>query len=703
MKTANITEKTIAIDNIKRLVVSGDAYDVIQFIVAKEYDGTDLSGADWYLQFTLNKRVADVLELTAVVSGDNLTLDWTPNEWATSSSGVLEFQLFCKIDNTMAYQTKIAKIVVEQTINVVSTGEFTPTVLEQYLDLFEELRDETTTARDEAVSSADTAVAAKDTAVSAASSASSSASSASTSAGNAAISADEAEAARDEVVASAAQIETNKQDIAEIDAQQQVQDEAIADNADSIATNEKAIISNKAEIVNAKNIINNLNPTGASELSQEGYSSISLPVNASNASAKVSMEGITAENLVSGENIASGDTVVFTSVLDELYYDSLHEIKITGTGSDITITNDSGDIADIMVIQTDLDVADCQQIFTTYFDGIKSFQGAGRVRSVGKNLFDYKNLIPNDNLIISKTNTGFSIEGTDFSTYKVLDFNFKKGTQYTFSGYCSEQNDVANFRLRVYYTDGSYDALFYPTLEKTFFSKTTNVTKDVDYVQTDYSSSSLPLLMFVDSFQIEENTVATAYEPYKSSDFYIKSPELKSIGSDKDTIELINGVYNHVQRISNDGLTVLDEPIYTEIETAGVPTSFSNGTVYFDNIIADAGIYGTNFEITDTDYPINSVKSLYKFDKITGVKTEVSLDNIIIAGDGLSFSTTDLIADDLILVEYEYQGAYPIGKKTLTYKDSNVAIADTADGKFYKLKPIITNGVFVGFDTEEVQ
>ena len=62
--------------------------------------------------------------------------------------------------------------------------------------------------------------------------------------------------------------------------------------------------------------------------------------------------GTTLINLlgIDGKSVVIDGQVSFDSVLDNVYFDRLHGLKIIGTGSAITITNDTGAIADIFVM-----------------------------------------------------------------------------------------------------------------------------------------------------------------------------------------------------------------------------------------------------------------------------------------------------------------------------------------------------------------
>jgi len=61
--------------------------------------------------------------------------------------------------------------------------------------------------------------------------------------------------------------------------------------------------------------------------------------------------GTTIVNLLgtTGKSVADTDTVSFSSVNGHIYFDSLHDLKISGDGTEKTITNDTSATADIAV------------------------------------------------------------------------------------------------------------------------------------------------------------------------------------------------------------------------------------------------------------------------------------------------------------------------------------------------------------------
>ena len=80
-------------------------------------------------------------------------------------------------------------------------------------------------------------------------------------------------------------------------------------------------------------------------------------------------------------------------VLNSKYYDSLHKTILTGTGSTMTITNDTAAVANINVIDltafglSTLTAAQCQAAFPSFFTGTQSAQTTC-IEATGKNLFD---------------------------------------------------------------------------------------------------------------------------------------------------------------------------------------------------------------------------------------------------------------------------------------------------------------------------
>ena len=113
-----------------------------------------------------------------------------------------------------------------------------------------------------------------------------------------------------------------------------------------------------------------------------------------------------------------------------------------------------------------------------------------------------------------------------------------------------------NYRLRVYYTDGTYtDSYKTSTGDYLDFKITTNG-KDIDEITWYYGSYSSNV-QYKD-FQIEKGDTATTYEPYQesiSTNIYLDEP-LKAIGKYRDYIDFENKKV--VRKIATKSLTGTD-------------------------------------------------------------------------------------------------------------------------------------------------
>jgi hypothetical protein len=522
-----------------------------------------------------------------------------------------------------------------------------------------------------------------------------------------------------------------------------------------------------------------------SSISASDYGIVALPKNATG-TLKMKREGLTARNIVNGASIAIGGTVTFASVLSNIYYDTLNKVQITGTGSDITATNSSGAIANMAIInltQTFSSVptlAQCKNIFPTYFADTKSVPFTGRYRGRGKNVFD------------GELETGI--------------YSITTGAKVVLTTATRSKNKIkttaGSTRISGLPTTGDKWALLYDrngnfksyTLIATVGVTVGTITAIDGYLA--FYATSTPLYQG-NVIQVELGSTATTYEPYESHDLYFTAPEGRSVPSAKDSVEVVDGKLVHVQRVSEDitdlteltswvsgssteqvdtmrfylttsytdakyatdnnavltigtvsflcvasnygidyecfmiyegklylrilksRLATLDidgfntwlatqnssilryqlaTPITTPIDQDGaIPAGES---VYFEPVIADVGIYSDKFDILDTDYPISSIDKLYKVDFETGVPT--LLTDAVIASDGLSFTSASLSDGDLVNVLYYYATANPEGLTTATYLNSNVVVADSANGKYYKYKPTITNGAIASWTLTEV-
>jgi len=134
------------------------------------------------------------------------------------------------------------------------------------------------------------------------------------------------------------------------------------------------------------------------------------------------------------------------------------------------------------------------------------------------------------------------------------------------------------------------------------------------------------------------------------------SPNRFYVRFNKATIggNLASHVYAYLQTVDVEILYQLATPIETEITSIGQLLGGDRYTVYVDsNIIQpQATVYTTNAVIKDSDYPISALDTIIRWRD--GVKTTLATSGATIAGDGLSFTHTDLTSGDIVIFTYYY-------------------------------------------------
>lgn len=137
----------------------------------------------------------------------------------------------------------------------------------------------------------------------------------------------------------------------------------------------------------------------------------------------------------------------------------------------------------------------------------------------------------------------------------------------------------------------------------------------------------------------------------------------------------------------------LAKPIITPINVSGTLLSHPSGTVYVENVVADAGSYTDKVEIINTSLPIKELDQLTKMDFETGVEQELDLTEAVVSEDGLSFTHPNLAIGDLMFFEYYYQGESTDGLVSVGYYDSRYTIKDSVTDKVYKWSISVADGV----------
>ncbi len=172
---------------------------------------------------------------------------------------------------------------------------------------------------------------------------------------------------------------------------------------------------------------------------------------------------------------------------------------------------------------------------------------------------------------------------------------------------------------------------------------------------------------------------------------YFATDPMYSNATAKDVLAYDSGKYYHTHNVDADGVAIA-EPYDTEVDTNGQIVCLSEGTVEYQPYFPDIGIYTDKFTLTKA---ITAVKELYKYG------SETPITDAVIAGDGLSFTSASLTAGDLVYGVFEFnEPLRPL--MTVKSRNDDATIADTANGKVYTFRPVITNGAIASWAVTEV-
>lgn len=143
----------------------------------------------------------------------------------------------------------------------------------------------------------------------------------------------------------------------------------------------------------------------------------------------------------------------------------------------------------------------------------------------GKNKFDYEEILSHNSSTVTQqelngVQTISWVNNITTRNQKFLQGSFKENTQYIISGRIASSQDI-RAAFHIFYKDGSFDTFDYPRLNadggdaNTFYNIkiVTSANKTIDYIKGAHSNSER-IYIDINSFQIEEGTTATPYEPY---------------------------------------------------------------------------------------------------------------------------------------------------------------------------------------------
>lgn len=368
-----------------------------------------------------------------------------------------------------------------------------------------------------------------------------------------------------------------------------------------------------------------------------------------------------------------------------------------------------------------------------YINGTKSTVSATRTKSAGKNLF--KNIFPYEGTPASYTFPSFS-ETQDLD--KIDNFPFYVPFR-TSSGYVAFKIPAVNGKT--YTISGNRSTAYYSGLHDglgravgnavgVFSFQRISSRGYVFFVTTNVVFSDLK------SYQVEEGSVQTSYEPYVSSSLYLNAgqPLRSLLNGTKDEVsagklakrvgvktnvasgtvinyadmaeggQFVAYFADNTQQVGVKGDTLtalattltyqLATPVVTDIQTSGSLFGYPSGTVYVENVLPVAGLYeATGIKVTNSDFPIATLEKISKIDSVTGVETEVAVANAVISADKLSFTHPGLVAGDIVFFTYHHAVEGTVAETIINYYDSRYTIKDAGNGKFYQWKVTADNGV----------
>lgn len=440
---------------------------------------------------------------------------------------------------------------------------------------------------------------------------------------------------------------------------------------------------------------------------------VSLPKTAGEGHGEFGLKGLTATNLIKGRAVQQQALVSFDITSGNQYYDNFNKVITVGNDTTHTITNDTEKEVNILAVNltqtfgagNEPTKEECDIIFANYFEGTQSVNGNVRVKSVGKNLFDWEKANnPNDwnidNISEKLTSKDGYLVGKSRTTY-FKPINVIRNTDYTLSAlvFIKDSLGGANMydTLRIVDEDAnelsSVSANNNPAVRSSAFNTGDN---DIVYVRVQVVNASNMEAWFKD-IQLEPGSTPTPYEPYTESTHYLNASKLRSLPNGvKD--EIVGDTL--VKRVSDIG-EGLAEPEIIQLHPSGNLITRPSGTVYIEDVVADVATYSDKAEIGRSELLIKEIDKLSVMDFNTGDERNLDVSKIIISADGLSFTHPELTNGDIVFFEYYYTEESTDGLASVEYFDSRYTIKDSVTDKHYKWSVSIADGV-PSIELEEV-
>lgn len=424
-----------------------------------------------------------------------------------------------------------------------------------------------------------------------------------------------------------------------------------------------------------------------------------VPKNAAVLGVGGTIKGMTLTPLVAQSNVAVGGSVSFASVSGNKYYDSLHKTILTGTGSTMTITNDTTAVANINVIDLNAHglqsktAAEMAQICPNYISGTQSVTPM-RVKSIGKNIFNIDKPLKyykanGDKNYPLKIENGIIYSAGKYGETRgegvYVEINGLPVTISFDAEWSSDTSDTKFYRFILFNelaSDRVISSDFSDSSNRTIQEKNVITIPANNYKYVGISFWGIePYQIRITNLQIEYGTEATEYEPYKETTCYIEPKPLRRLPNGVcDTVDLATG--KRTLYIDESG-EELATPIIENNVIAGTLLSYPKGAIICEPVIADAGVYDDGITILRTDYPIQSLETLCKVNA-DGTQTPLDVSAATITDAGTKITHPALFNGDIVAFTYFTASSGIIGENVYNYVNAN-GLTLGADGKYYRV------------------
>lgn len=349
------------------------------------------------------------------------------------------------------------------------------------------------------------------------------------------------------------------------------------------------IQASRAELYNGYKILQ----FGSTDIIGKGtkadYSAVDVSANVVDGSLELEQRGLTITNLVDGASIANLGTVTFTTILNDKYFDTLNVAILTGTGSDMTATNNSGATANMAIyhltalgLSTITDTAILAKLLP-YVDGTKNVGKMG-MRVVNKNLIESVKQIYEGaaSYLYTYLDGRFCARFTSSVNIEKTPITFLPSQQYTVTFEYQTRIKTAGGDGEVvfafFYTDGTRSRVAAignvnttSWIKRTLTSTAGKTVRSVGVYSSDYRTY---VYVSEDSFQLELGATSTTVEPYQEQLTFLPAIGNSLPNGVADSVKTTVDGCEHTKRVERYVLQASDiiayDSTYTNVDILGI-------------------------------------------------------------------------------------------------------------------------------------